>query len=244
MFSQSGQQQEGVQISVLHERKNHHRDRQPLARTAVKTHSYWTGHSVNQTTWPLTPGHVMCGCVCECYRWAGWRWGGGSPSCRPPPSDTAQCHLTKWCQLEVTPHTHTHTGVNKMTLQLLSVSTTQLTDFYSSSDISTAVSAYMPPDTSTIYSVHTSTTWRFNFNESSIAFIIYRSTDRSTYSTMKSLHLLSVLPHQVTKCFNTLTDTYYTSTAVTANIPTHTSTISGISFSLSGSSTAFISHTV
>ena len=43
MFSQSGQQQERVQVSVLHKRENHHWDRQPLAGTPVKTHSYWRG---------------------------------------------------------------------------------------------------------------------------------------------------------------------------------------------------------
>lgn len=43
IFSQSGQQQERVQVSVLHERKNHHGDGQPLTGTSVETHSYWTG---------------------------------------------------------------------------------------------------------------------------------------------------------------------------------------------------------
>ena len=64
MFSQSGQQQECVQVSMLHKRENHHRDRQPLARTPVKTHSYWTGHTVNQNQLSFDPGPVMCVTVC------------------------------------------------------------------------------------------------------------------------------------------------------------------------------------
>lgn len=43
VLSQSGQQQERVQVSVLHEWQDHHGDGQPLAGTLMETHSYWTG---------------------------------------------------------------------------------------------------------------------------------------------------------------------------------------------------------
>lgn len=48
-FSESGQQEEGVQVSVHHEGKNHHGDRQPLGGPLVETHSYWTGRRVTQS---------------------------------------------------------------------------------------------------------------------------------------------------------------------------------------------------
>lgn len=55
LVSQAGQQQEGVQVAVLHEGQNHHGDRQPLTQAPVETHSCWTGTDQGlKNHWPLS----------------------------------------------------------------------------------------------------------------------------------------------------------------------------------------------
>lgn len=48
LLAQPGEQQEGVQVSVLHEGQHHHGDGQSLPRSPLQAHSYCMGHRVNQ----------------------------------------------------------------------------------------------------------------------------------------------------------------------------------------------------
>lgn len=48
LLAQPGEQQKGVQVSVLHEGQHHHGDGQPLPCSPLQTYSYWMRYRVNQ----------------------------------------------------------------------------------------------------------------------------------------------------------------------------------------------------